>query len=103
MEDQLLVTILAIITFAYGAGTSYLQERFGGYDKLPPNIKQLINSIINLVIPYLAVFFQPYWRLEFGDLSQALTSLLLLVAPIAVWLFSQFGHQVDKALAKVGQ
>lgn len=99
MEDQLLVSVLAIVTFGYGAATSYLQERFGRYDLLTPAAKQLINAVINLVLPYIAVFVQPYWRIEFGDLNQALNSLLLLVAPLLVWFFSQLAHQVDKKLA----
>ncbi len=98
MEDQLLISVLAIVTAVYGMGTSYLQERFGSFQSLSPQIKQLLNALINLAIPYAAVAVQPYWRPDFGDLNAALQSLLLLFAPVLVWLFSQVGHQIDRLL-----
>lgn len=91
-------TIVGMVMFLYAAATSYLQERFGSYDKLKPNVKKIINLVINLVIPAIVAFVQPYWKAEFGSAEEFFTSLLLMLSPFVVWLFSQLAHQIDKKL-----
>ena len=101
MEDQLLVSLLAIVGFFYAAGTSYIQERFGKFQDLSPTKKQLVNSVLNFIVPAVAVFVQPYWKADFGSLDGALQSLFVLLVPVVVWLFSQVAHQIDKLLERL--
>lgn len=51
MSDPLQTFLVAIIVLGYGTATSFLQERFGKFNDLSPQVKQVVNSIINLVLP----------------------------------------------------
>lgn len=98
MGDVFQTFLVAVVIAGYGSVVSFLQERFGRFQDLTASQKQLINSVLTLVVPYLVAFFQPYWKLEFGDEQQVLSSALLLIAPALVWLTSQLAHAVDKRL-----
>lgn len=100
--DILSTFLVAVVLFLYGTGTSWLQERFGGFQNLSPSVKQLVNSVINLVLPYIAVFVQPYWKPEFGNPEEVITSLLVLVAPFFVWVVSQLAHHFDPSRLVAG-
>ncbi|MCL4296147.1 MAG: hypothetical protein KJ077_10485 [Anaerolineae bacterium] len=93
--DPTLVFLIGLVTVFYGTGTSFIQERFGKFHDLSPSVKQLVNAVINLVLPYVLVFLQPYWRPEFGEVNAAVTSLFFLVAPVAIWVVSQVAHRFD--------
>lgn len=95
--DVVSTFLVAVTLFVYGTGTSWFQERFGLFQDLPAGVKQLINSIINLVVPYVIIYLQPYWKVEFGDSTQVVTSLFVLVAPFFVWMVSQVAHHFDPA------
>lgn len=97
MSDPVLLALVTFVTAVYGTGTSFIQERFGVFNDLPPAIKQLINSILNIVVPYVVVFFSGVWKPEFGSLEEVVTSVFLLLAPILAWVFSQIAHSVDPA------
>ena len=84
----------------YGTIISFLEERFGSFQSLPPNLKQLINSILTIIIPYIVLFFSPYWKLEFGNPDLFWQSILTLLSPFIIWLVSQLAHYGDKALRK---
>lgn len=92
--DPLSLFILAL----YGTFVSFVQERFGAFQELPANVKQLINSILAFVIPLVVNFITPIWKPEFGDASEVVNAALLLAAPVVVWLVSQVAHGVDKKL-----
>jgi hypothetical protein len=95
MEDQVLVSLVAILTFGWGTAVSYVQERFGKFEDLSPRMKQLINAVLAFVLPLVVVVVQPYWKAEFGDINQVLTAVLLMGAPVLAWVVSQVMHQVD--------
>jgi len=90
--------IPAFLIALYGTLISFIEERFGSFQSLPPNLKQLINSILTIVIPYIVLFFSPVWKLEFGDPAQFWNSILMLISPFIIWLVSQLAHFGDKAL-----
>lgn len=98
MSDALQSFLVAVIITGYGSAVSFLEERFGKFQDLSPTAKQAINSLLTLVLPYVLVFVQPYWRLEFGNPNEVITSAFLLVAPALVWLASQVAHAADKRL-----
>lgn len=93
MDEVLILSI-------YGVGTSWIQERFGKFTDLSPSLKQSINSILNLLIPYIVIFIQPYWKVEFGNPTEVVSSLLLLLSPVFVWVVSQIAHHFDPARIK---
>lgn len=93
--DPMMMFLIGLVTVFYGTGTSFLQERFGKFHDLPPTVKQLANAVLNLILPYILVFVQPYWRPDFGELTAAVTSAFFLVVPVAVWVVSQIAHRLD--------
>lgn len=98
MTDPLALFVLAV----YGLGVTFLQERFGAFQNLDARTKQLVNSVLAFVVPLVVNFVAPVWRPELGDASEVVNSALVLAAPVVVWLVSQVGHQVDRALQKAG-
>lgn len=95
MSDPILFSLIAFITTVYGTAVSFIQERFGVYETLPANIKQLINAILNIVVPYVVVFVSGVWKPEFGNLEEVVTSVFLLLAPVLAWVVSQVAHSLD--------
>lgn len=93
--SPILIALIGLVTVFYGTGTSFLQERYGKFHDLSPSVKQFANAVLNLILPYILVFIQPYWRPDFGDLTAAVTSVFFLVVPVAVWVVSQVAHRLD--------
>lgn len=92
MTDPVALFILALYAFF----VSFLQERFGAFQNLPSNIKQLINAVLAFVVPAVVQFVAPIWQPEFGDASEVVKAVLLMAAPVVVWLISQAAHAVDR-------
>lgn len=86
----------------WGIVVSLVQERFGKFQDLPANTKQLINALLTFVVPAVVNFVHPVWTPALGDESEVVTAALLLVAPVAIWVVSQFTHLFDRVLQKVG-
>lgn len=99
--EPITIVWLAIL----GIAISFIQERFGKFEELPAKYKQLINSIITLIVPVLVATVAGWWRPEFGDSAGFFTALLQFTAPVVIWLVtwlsSQLGHFLDKGLAKL--
>lgn len=95
MNDALLTFLVAVITTGYGTAVSWAEERFGKFHDLSPSMKQFVNAALTLILPYIVVFVQPYWRLEFGNLEEVITSIVWLIVPALIWLVSQAAHAVD--------
>jgi hypothetical protein len=93
-SDPLGMVVLAIYAWAI----SWIEERFGKFQDLPPNMKQLVNAIFGLVIPAVVLWLTPYWKPEFGALEPAVEQLLVVLTPIAVWLATQVFHYADLLL-----
>ena len=92
MTDPIALFILAL----YGFFVSFLEERFGAFQNLPANIKQLVNAVLAFVVPAIVQFVTPIWQPEFGDASEVVKAVLLLAAPVVVWLVSQVAHAIDR-------
>lgn len=91
-------TLTAIVLFLYGTFVSWVEERFGKFQDLTPSMKQLVNAILTIVVPGIALWLAPLWRPEFGIPEDAANALLYLLAPAAIWLFSQIAHYFDPSL-----
>jgi len=92
--DPVSLFVLAL----YGSFVSFIEERFGSFQNLPANIKQLINSILAFVVPAIVNYLVPVWRPEFGEASEVAWAVSLLAAPVVVWLVSQLAHAIDRKL-----
>jgi hypothetical protein len=106
MEDQ----ILALVIFAYGFGVSWLQERFGKFEKLEPRQKQLWNSVFAFIVPAVVAWLVPLFTTVFGSWPDALGdpnglvgAVLRLAVPVLVWLVSQVAHYVDLGLNRAAK
>ena len=66
----------------------------------PANIKQLVNAVLTFVVPTIVNYLNPIWQPEFGDASEVVQAVLLLAAPVVVWLVSQIAHAVDRKWIK---
>jgi hypothetical protein len=96
-ENGLSVFILAF----WGFAVSWIEERFGAFQILPPKQKQLVNSILNLIVPGITIWLvNPWWQKDFGDSVEFTNGILILLAPVMVWLTSQFAHYADRLLTK---
>ena len=96
MTDPVALFILAL----YGFAVSFVEERFGAFQNLPANIKQLVNPVLTFVVPAVVNYLNPIWQPEFGDASEVVQAVLLLAAPVVVWLVSQVAHAVDRKWIK---
>lgn len=96
MTDPVALFILAL----YGFFVSFLEERFGAFQNLPANVKQLVNAVLTFVVPAIVNIVNPIWQPEFGDTSEVVRAVLLLAAPVVVWLISQVAHAVDRKWIK---
>lgn len=81
---------------------SYVQERTGGYDKLAPWVKQVVNGVLSAVIPVAVGWSAGWWQPSFGDATEVWTQVAYLVVPVFVWLITQVAHQFDRILQKAG-
>jgi hypothetical protein len=90
--DVLSVFILAVYAFF----VSFLEERFGRFQDLPSNVKQLINSVLTFIVPAVANYLNPIWQPEFGDANEVVWAFSLLIVPAIVWLISQIAHAIDR-------
>ena len=88
------------IIAVWGFFVAFIQERFGKFNDLPANVKQLINAVLAFIVPAVVVYLQPYWLPEFGNINEVVTGGLLLFVPVVAWLASQIGHQIDRLLQK---
>lgn len=95
MTDLLYLLVVVVV---YGAGASFIQERFGAYQNLSPTLKQVLNTFWTAVLPYIIIMVQPYWKADWGSSEDAMTSLFMLLVPVAMWLVSQVAHAVDRKL-----
>lgn len=91
-----------IILALFAMFISYAEERFGSFQGLEANWKQVANSILAVVLPSLLAWSQGWWRPEFGDAAQVWTQLAYLVIPIGAWLVTQITHQADRILQNTG-
>ena len=96
MTDPVALFVLAL----YGFAVSFVEERFGAFQNLPANIKQLVNAVLTFVVPAVVNYLNPIWQPEFGDASEVVQAVLLLAAPVVVWLVSQVAHAVDRKWIK---
>ncbi len=97
--------LLIFFALLWGMGVSYLQERFGTFDKLDPQAKQMVNAITSYVVPVvLAAVTKVFgeWPDALGSPEGFTAAILTLVAPVAVWLVSQVSHQLDRLLQGTG-
>jgi len=101
MEDP----IVAFLVLVYGLFVAYVQERFGKFQDLNSNQKQLVTALTGFCVP-LAVnvvrFLFGEWPVELGSPEGLAGAVLMLLAPIAVWLWAQIAHQLDRLLQKAG-
>lgn len=96
-EESNVVILLAGL---WGWIVSWMEERFGAFENLSPRWKQLVNSVLSLVVPLAAGLLAPHWRDSFGDLGGFTNEFLLVLALPAAWLASQLWHYADKLLKK---
>lgn len=86
----------------WGLFVSFVQERYGKFQDLPANVKQLVNALLTFIVPAVVTVVAPYWKPELGDVNEVVTSGIILLVPVVAWLASQVGHQVDRVLQKYG-
>lgn len=100
MENFGALQIIVLALFA--AAISYVEERFGKFQNLDANWKQVVNALLAVVLPVLLAWSQSWWRPEFGDATQAWTQFIYLIVPIGAWLVTQVTHQADRILQNTG-
>lgn len=91
--------VLFVLTL-YGSFVSWVQERNGSFEKLNPNQKQVINAVLTILVPIIVGFLLPMWGGSEQGLTEGVNAVLLVFAPVFIWLVSQVAHYVDKLLAK---
>lgn len=96
--------LLALLILLYGFGVSWAADRFGTFEKLSPSVKQLVIALVGFVVPLVVGFFTKAfgtWPDAIGTPESFVTALLMLLAPVAVWLMTQIAHYFDLALARL--
>lgn len=96
------VFLAAVIVLGYGTSASFLQERFGNFQSLSPEVKKVVNVLLTVGIPYLVQFVSPYWRPSFGEPEAVLQELAVLLIPILIWAVSQVAHHFDPVRFEAG-
>jgi len=92
------VLILAI----WGMAVSFIEERIGKFADIgSAGLKQVINATFAWGLPAVLTWVGGWWKPEFGDAQQVVTSLFYLFVPVVAWLVSQIAHYADKWLKKV--
>lgn len=95
--------ILQLIVLLYAFAVSWVTERFGGFDKLTPTVKQLVIALAGFAVPLITglvtgIFGK--WPDNIGTPEGLTQALFIFVAPVAVWLLTQVAHYADLILKR---
>ena len=106
MEDQLLAFVIVV----YSWGVSWIQERFGTFQDLDAKTKQLVNAIFGFIVPAIVLWIVPAvtgvfgnWPAELGAPEGFVTTALMVVVPVFVWVLTQVWHYVDLSLERLAK
>jgi len=88
----------------WAAFVSYVEERYGKFVELPPNVKQWVNASLAVILPAIVIWItnHPWWQADFGNPETLLTELAWLFVPVVLFLVNQIAHQFDRLLQKYG-
>jgi len=96
--------IVMLIILIYGVFVSFLEERFGAFERLLPSQKQFVNGVVGFFVPAVASLLTYLKTLGYtyqGTPQELAQAMIFLLAPAAVWVVTQIAHQIDKWLKKV--
>lgn len=89
------IFLLTLIGIIYSTGISWGQEQAGWFNNLSPEWKVRVNAVFTLIVPIAVQWLTPYWRPEFGDLTNITYNVLLLVLPVGYYIWSQIAHAAN--------
>lgn len=96
------VPLLNYVVLFWGVFVALFQERFGKFQDLSPEMKQLVNAVFAYVVPAaVAWWVNPWWNADWGDPQQFVLALLTFLVPAFAWALGQFTHIFDATATKV--
>ncbi len=88
---------IALLAGLFGLLIAYIQSRVQMFEDLDSTKKQQFNAVITVVIPFLvSIGITQGTAIEIGN-------VLMVMAPALAFLGSQFGHQLDRILQRLGR
>jgi chromate transport protein ChrA len=98
------VPLLQLIVLLYAVAVSWIEERFGKFQDLEPNQKQLFNALAGFAVPLVFSFVTGLlgkWPESIGTPGVFTLAVVSLVASVVVWLLTQVAHYADLALVRL--